>query len=53
MQWGNVDHTQMQALKDPRIDGPKDESEEESLTEAEQQNLKLERSPSNEATDPE
>jgi hypothetical protein len=27
LSWGNIDHLQMQPLKDPRIDGPKDEGE--------------------------
>jgi hypothetical protein len=28
MQWGTIDHAQMQALEDPRINGPKDENDE-------------------------
>jgi hypothetical protein len=40
LQWGSIDHLQMQALKDPRIDTPKNEEGE--TTNAKQQNLNLE-----------
>ena len=41
MQWGMIDHPQIQALRDPRIDGPKDETDEKLGTEARQQDLGL------------
>jgi hypothetical protein len=41
LQWGNIDHLQMQALKDPRIDGPKTEESEKPTTDAKQQDLGL------------
>jgi len=34
-----IDHSQMQALKDPRIDGSKDESDERLTAEPQQQDL--------------
>ena len=36
MQWVHVDHTQMKAINDPRIDGSKDENDGESPAEAKQ-----------------
>lgn len=39
MQWGMIDHLQMQALKDPRIDGSKNESDERLTAAPQQQDL--------------
>jgi len=41
LQWGSIDHLQMQALKDPRIDTPKSEEGETPTTNAKQQNFGL------------
>ena len=39
MQWGEIHHSKMEALRDPRIDGPPDD--EKPTTEAKQDALKF------------
>jgi hypothetical protein len=42
MQWTEIDHTKMEALKDPRVDGPPVSDNEKPTTEAKQNDFGLE-----------
>ena len=41
MQWGEIDHTKMEELKDPRVDEPKAPKDEKPTTEAKQDDLSI------------
>jgi PIN like domain len=45
MQWGEVNHTKLEPIKDPRFDGPRADYDERPTTEATQENFNFQEPP--------